>query len=153
MWPHKCNTNQNKGHDVPVCSALFNSSFNLVISGDDSSSVYVWKVDDGERVSRFQHAHGTSKITSMAFDAPQRRLLTAANDGTVRMWNFNNGQLLKEFQHTGDMQEVTQVLYVSDLGRNNGMKVWHGCRVWGDTMHEVTQGLRVSDLGRNRLSD
>ncbi len=44
-------------------------------------------------VDRFGKAHGTSKISCLAFDASERRLLTGANDGTVKMWNFNNGKV------------------------------------------------------------
>ncbi|CAN0563634.1 unnamed protein product, partial [Ectocarpus sp. 12 AP-2014] len=44
-------------------------------------------------INRFGKAHGTSKISCMAFDASERRLLTGANDGTVKLWNFNNGKV------------------------------------------------------------
>ena len=46
---------------------------------------------------RFVEAHGPGgRLSAMAFDASQRRLLTGGSDGVLRFWNANNGSVLRE---------------------------------------------------------
>ncbi len=46
---------------------------------------------------RFAEAHGPGgRLSAMAFDANQRRLLTGGSDGVLRFWNANNGSVLRE---------------------------------------------------------
>ena len=52
------------------------------------------------------------KLTAMAFDANQRRLLTATDGGTVAMWNFNSGAVLRRFRHREGGAEITAVAFV-----------------------------------------
>ena len=45
----------------------------------------------------FSDAHGSGgRLSAMAFDANQRRLLTGGSDGVLRFWNANNGSVLRE---------------------------------------------------------
>lgn len=76
-----------------------------------------WNIHTGVRESRFNNAHGGSKVTSIAFDANERRLLSAANDGLVKIWNFNNGSLLRTYTHDGELLEISKVFYVQDEKR------------------------------------
>ncbi|CAM9475514.1 unnamed protein product, partial [Discosporangium mesarthrocarpum] len=105
-----------RSHEAPVAAALINERFHQVVSGDAMSNIHVWSIDSGQLVFRFGNAHGTSKISSMCFDASERRLVTGANDGTVFMWNFSNGKVLREYSSqsrnsTGDSREISGVAY------------------------------------------
>jgi hypothetical protein len=46
--------------------------------------------------SRFERAHGDHAMTTMALDAPHRRLLTGSDNGVLKVWNFSSGDCLKE---------------------------------------------------------
>lgn len=76
-----------------------------------------WNIKTGQRESRFFNAHGCSKLTDIAFDSNDRRMLSAGNDGRVKMWNFNNGSMLREYRHSEELKEVTTVAYVLDEKR------------------------------------
>lgn len=57
-------------------------------------------------------------MTCIAFDANERRLLSAANDGLVKIWNFNNGSMLRMYTHDEEKpQEISRVFYVQDEKR------------------------------------
>lgn len=105
LWQMRVTNQQreSRSHPAAACCALYNANFKQIVSGDAQSNVHVWKAETGELTFKFAHAHGTAKITAMAFDASMRRLLTGGDDGTVHMWNFNNGQRLKNFNN--DMVE------------------------------------------------
>lgn len=47
-----------------------------VISGDESGTVCLWHVHTGAREGHFKRAHGDGRLTAMALDAQERRLLT-----------------------------------------------------------------------------
>mmetsp|Transcript_13415 Transcript_13415/g.44193 ORF Transcript_13415/g.44193 Transcript_13415/m.44193 type:complete len:870 (+) Transcript_13415:164-2773(+) len=147
VWPHVCTTKMYTGHEHALCGALYNNNFGLVVSGDDSGCVSVWRIEDGERAGRFSNAHAESKLTALAFDTSGRRLLTAANDGSVKMWNFNNGQLLKTFTHKEEMLEVTTVLYISEGARDVRMVIAAGWNrkviVWEDSEDTTISDYRV----------
>ncbi|CAM9600666.1 unnamed protein product, partial [Ascophyllum nodosum] len=55
-------------------------------------NVHVWMVETGQIAFRYVQAHGACRMSSMCFDASQRRLLTGANDGRVKLWNFSSGK-------------------------------------------------------------
>lgn len=71
---------------------IYNKTFHVVVSADEEGTVCVWNMDGGSRESKFIAFHGPdAKLTTVAFDGNQRRLLTAANSGSLKMWNFNSG--------------------------------------------------------------
>lgn len=76
--------------------ALYNKSFESVVSCDDGSFISVWDIENGKLMSKFGNAHKKNKITAACFDGSERRLVTAAADGTLKLWNFSNGQCLGE---------------------------------------------------------
>ena len=47
-----------------------------VISGDESGTVCLWHIHTGAREGHFKRAHGDGRLTAMALDAQERRLLT-----------------------------------------------------------------------------
>jgi len=101
-----------------ACCMLGNSIFQ-VVSGDEGGTIVLWNLADGRRAGGFSlHAapasaaggathgggatspsaagksggeHGGERLTAMAFDAAQRRLLTATDAGGLRAYNFNSG--------------------------------------------------------------
>ena len=99
-----------------------------VVSGDEGGTICMWNLQSGRREGGFQlwatpsHGGGTAtgaapvaqpKLTAMAFDANQRRLLTASDAGAVRCYNFNSGAVLREFVAAkGDRRELTAVAFV-----------------------------------------
>ena len=66
-----------------------------VASGDDSGMICLWDLHTGQREGHFTNAHGTSRLTALAFDFNQRRLLTGGADGRSCMFNLNSGSLLQ----------------------------------------------------------
>ncbi|EFJ43836.1 hypothetical protein VOLCADRAFT_96020 [Volvox carteri f. nagariensis] len=51
-------------------------------------------VPTGKLRYRFLQCHGDKRITSLAFDAAKRRLITGAEDGDCKIWNFSSGACL-----------------------------------------------------------
>lgn len=103
-----------------------------VVSGDEGGTICMWNVQTGQREGGFSlHAMPAAagggggpgspagdklgpvaqpKLTAMAFDSNQRRLLTALDAGAVRVYNFNSGAILREF--TSREKELTAVACV-----------------------------------------
>jgi WD40 repeat protein len=53
----------------------------------------------------YSEAHGPGgRLSAMAFDANQRRLLTGGSDGMLRFWNANNGSVLREVSDTNAIE-------------------------------------------------
>ena len=98
-WRQAVRTREDQGHEYPVVGSLYNCEFDVAVSADEDGNIHVWNVDTGHRDERFTDAHPGSRLSALAFDVRERRLLTGASDGSVRMWNHNNGQLLKEMFH------------------------------------------------------
>jgi WD40 repeat protein len=86
-------------HNKSICAALYNGSFNLVVSGCHESVISVWNIDTGENIIKFSNCHGNMEITAMKFDSEGRRLITGGRDGSIKMWNFNNGACLCVLKH------------------------------------------------------
>ncbi|XP_071492952.1 cilia- and flagella-associated protein 337-like [Diadema antillarum] len=76
-------------HDKPVSMAIYNSTFNQVVSACHGSTVIVWMLDSGQKVKQFLNCHGNAEITCLAFDHNETRIFTGSSDGTVKMWDFN----------------------------------------------------------------
>lgn len=112
QWPLRAREESGgNAHMHPVSCALFNPDWNEAVSGDFGPVVCVWDVLTGEMRFKFARAHGTAKITSMAFDSMRRRLITGSSNGELKMWNYSNGSCLKELLGNGDA-EVTGIRYV-----------------------------------------
>ncbi|KAM9120871.1 EF-hand calcium-binding domain-containing protein 8 isoform 2-T2 [Pangshura tecta] len=100
-------------HDQPLCTALYNRNFKQVVSGCHRGMVRVWDIMTGQKMMQFMTSEGKhTEITAMAFDGPERRLITALKDGTIKFWNFNNGACLLEIPHL-DKTEISGILYIN----------------------------------------
>lgn len=99
-----------KSHLKPLCGALYNDLFMVVVSCCHGSVVNVWDVHTGEKVIMFKHdVHEGQEITAMSFDSTKRRLITGSRNGTTKIWNFHNGACLRELGPTDD-GEITGIL-------------------------------------------
>ncbi|XP_074867987.1 EF-hand calcium-binding domain-containing protein 8 [Carettochelys insculpta] len=100
-------------HEQPLCTALYNRNFKQVVSGCHQGMVRVWDIMTGQKMMQFMTSEGKHpEITAMAFDGPERRLITALKDGMIKFWNFNNGTCLLEVPHL-DKTEVSGILYIN----------------------------------------
>ncbi|XP_013414484.2 WD repeat-containing protein 49-like [Lingula anatina] len=76
-------------HEKPICSVIYNSLYNQVISSCQAGTVVVWMIDTGQKVKQFTNTHGTNEVTALALDQSETRLYTGSTDGTVKIWDFN----------------------------------------------------------------
>ncbi|KAJ8313468.1 hypothetical protein KUTeg_008979, partial [Tegillarca granosa] len=76
-------------HDKPVLAAIYNQTFNQVISVCQSGTIIVWMIDTGQKVKQFNHTHGSSEVTCLAQDAQETKFFTGSTDGTVKIWDYN----------------------------------------------------------------
>ena len=95
-WLFKTQEEIKTSHEHPISVAIYNKTFENVVSCDDGSFISVWDIENGELLSKFGEVHGTQKITAAEFDATGRRIITAGADGSVKIWNFSNGQCLAQ---------------------------------------------------------
>lgn len=79
-------------HEMPLCGALYHSVFKQIISVCQNGVITVWDVLTGKALVEFSVSQDKHVgRTAMAFDGPQRRLITISQDGKLRLWNFNSG--------------------------------------------------------------
>lgn len=79
-------------HERPLCGILYHSIFKQIISVCQDGVATVWDVLTGKAVVEFSISPETPMgRTAIAFDGPQRRLITVSQDGKLRLWNFNSG--------------------------------------------------------------
>ncbi|XP_067338976.1 WD repeat-containing protein on Y chromosome-like [Channa argus] len=101
-------------HDKPLCSALYHSTFEQVVSVCQNGVVSVWDILTGRIVMQFNVTpEQRVGITAMSFDEAKRRLITVSDDGKVRLWNFNNATELAALPVTVP-KEVTAIVCVKN---------------------------------------
>ena len=91
-----------------------------VISGDESGGICMWNIHTGAREGHFKRCHGAGRLTAMALDAQERRLLTGSDNGELKMWN-NSGSQLREFVHHEEHMEYSALLFVHDADRQSSL--------------------------------
>ena len=99
LWPIVKTSTDSVGttHSAPIAGAMYNKTFDQVITGALDGSIDVWDYSTGNIVFKFDKAHNMAKMTCMCLDFNQRRLVTGADDGSCKIWNFSNGQCLQRF--------------------------------------------------------
>ncbi|XP_075872205.1 WD repeat-containing protein on Y chromosome-like [Nelusetta ayraudi] len=101
-------------HEYPLCGTLYHAAFKQAVSICLNGMVKVWDVRTGECVIEFRVTPAEYVgPTAMAFDGPQRRLITISQDGKFRLWNFNSGTKL-EVLPLSVHKEVTCILCIDD---------------------------------------
>jgi hypothetical protein len=63
VWSHKLVAQDRTGHMESVKSALYNATFDVVVSADEAGTVCVWNIAKGTREGRFTKAHGDAKVS------------------------------------------------------------------------------------------
>ncbi|XP_067941731.1 cilia- and flagella-associated protein 337-like [Watersipora subatra] len=76
-------------HDKPVTAAIYNSTYNQVVSVDQGGTMAFWVLDTGQRVKSNSDIHPDAEVTALAQDASGTMLYTGATDGTIKVWDFN----------------------------------------------------------------
>ncbi|ELU05069.1 hypothetical protein CAPTEDRAFT_229382 [Capitella teleta] len=82
-------TDRVMSHEKPVVAALYNATYNQVVSACQGGTIIMWMADTGQKVKQFTQAHGNSEVTTLAQDHSQTRIYTGSTDGTVKIWDFN----------------------------------------------------------------
>ena len=124
QWQFKTQEEIKTSHEYPVSVALYNTSFESVVSWDDGSFIAVWDIENGKLMSKFGNAHGKGiKITSACFDGSQRRLVSSGSDGSIKIWNFSNGQEISKCETqdiiAANQREVTNLCFVADSNNSS----------------------------------
>lgn len=97
-------------HDSLLCGLLYHSTYKQVVSACINGTVAVWAITTGELVMEFKVTlDHFRRLTAIAFDGPQRRLITA--DRKLRLWNFNNSAQLRVLS-VAIPNEVTSIVCV-----------------------------------------
>ncbi|XP_074661966.1 cilia- and flagella-associated protein 337-like isoform X2 [Tubulanus polymorphus] len=97
-------------HEKPVVAALYNSTYNQVVSVCQGGTVTVWMADTGQKVKQFSGTHGNAEVTYLTQDHSETRIYTASTDGTVKIWDFN-GHCYQTLECAGgDPCELGQVI-------------------------------------------
>ncbi len=68
LWLFKTQEEIKTSHEYPVSIALFNKTFEAVVSCDDGSFIALWDIENGKLMSKFGNSHNKSKITAACFD-------------------------------------------------------------------------------------
>ncbi|XP_021372287.1 WD repeat-containing protein 49-like isoform X3 [Mizuhopecten yessoensis] len=97
-------------HDKPVISAIYNTTYNQVVSVCQSGTLIIWMIDTGQKVKQFSSAHGNAEVTCLSQDPTGTKLFTGSTDGTVKMWDFNGHNSHSLECAGGQPADVGQVL-------------------------------------------
>ena len=62
VWVHKLVAQDRTGHMDSVRGALYNATFDVIVSADEGGTVCVWSLATGAREGRFNKAHGDAKV-------------------------------------------------------------------------------------------
>uniref|UniRef100_A0A8D2L2L8 WD repeat-containing protein on Y chromosome n=1 Tax=Varanus komodoensis TaxID=61221 RepID=A0A8D2L2L8_VARKO len=92
---------------------VFPAASPQAVSGCYSGIISVWDIMTGQKMMEFfTSRENPVEITAMAFDTPERRLITALKNESIKLWNFNNGACLMELPFEG-RNEISCILYLN----------------------------------------
>ncbi|CAG12272.1 unnamed protein product [Tetraodon nigroviridis] len=107
-------------HDSLLCGLLYHSTYKQVVSACINGTVAVWDFTSGKLVMEFKvTSDHFRRLTAIAFDGPQRRLITA--DRKLRLWNFNNGAQLKVLSVTIPNEMDSNIIYNLDINGDDNI--------------------------------
>lgn len=143
-------------HDSLLCGLLYHSTYKQVVSACINGTVAVWDITTGKLVMEFKVTlDHFRRLTAIAFDGPQRRLITA--DRKLRLWNFNNGAQLKVLP-VAIPNEVTSIVcirnrvFVSQMGSN----IIYNLDINGDDNifleNPYAHGISSININKNKLA-
>lgn len=100
-------------HEASILCSVYSQVLNYVATGDQSSCLTIWNIENGNQVSKIEQAHKTHELTAMCLDKSERRVFTGARDGSIKLWSMINGQYLQTYL-SYDKNEITSLLYLND---------------------------------------
>jgi WD40 repeat protein len=78
-------------HDNPVTSIAFNPQGDLMATGSEDGTVWIWQVNSlsGAYTPIVRLPDHTKQVTSVTFSADGKRLASIAADNNVRIWDMS----------------------------------------------------------------
>jgi katanin p80 WD40 repeat-containing subunit B1 len=111
-----------------VCAAFGTQrSRELVACGGQDTAVHVFPFADSTRLAMLP-GH-TSRVTAVAFDKDQRRVLAGSDGGSIRLWDLDTEQGIRSFG-TGHRTTVTAVTYhafgefIASASEDTHLRIW-----------------------------
>lgn len=100
-------------HVSEILITLYNSTFDLMLTGDKNALISLWNVKTGAQQFKFycepvQETFGPPLLAAASFDISHRRLMIGWNQGSVQIYNFSNGTILRNLA-TDSTTKVTAV--------------------------------------------
>lgn len=89
--------------DTAILSAKFSPDNKIIITGDYSKQVRLWRVADGKLLREFEQPE---LVYGVDFSPDGQMIAAASLDGKVRLWRVSDGKLLKVFHHRDRVQDV-----------------------------------------------
>ncbi|MBD2114951.1 MULTISPECIES: NB-ARC domain-containing protein [Cyanophyceae] len=81
---------------APVLSLAFSFNGHLLVIGDESGEVNLWRIANSQKLYTFK---GHRKLVrSVAFSPNDRMLASGSYDGSIKLWNPENFQLIKTLE-------------------------------------------------------
>ncbi|MDJ0796280.1 MAG: tetratricopeptide repeat protein [Calothrix sp. MO_167.B12] len=121
-----------EGHNNTVTSVNFSPNGEMVVSGDASGMVIIWR-KNGEEIARFQ-AHD-KKITSLSFSPDNQTVLSGSEGKTLTRWNLK-GEEIVTFK--GNEEEITSFSFSPD-----GQKIASGSKDGNIKLWNVKNGKEI----------
>ncbi|CUG92676.1 katanin, putative [Bodo saltans] len=111
-----------------VCAAFGTQrSRELVACGGQDGAVHVFPFADSNRLAMLP-GH-TTRVTAVAFDKEQRRVLGGSDGGSIRLWDLDTEQGIRSFG-TGHRTTVTAVTYhafgefIASASEDTHLRIW-----------------------------
>jgi WD40 repeat protein len=86
-----------RGHRGSIWASVFTDDDRLLITGDDSGTIYLWDVASGRLEEKLEQAH-QGAVKHLACKGSS--LLSCSEDGTARLWNLDEKVLRFTFPHS-----------------------------------------------------
>lgn len=107
----------------------FNANGKLLASADDSGTIIIWDIANGDEVFRFDGSG--SAVNGLAFSSSDEWLLASSGqDGMLRLWNIKDGVVILELNAVNTVN-TTEIEFSPDgyylaIGSSDGT-----IRLWG----------------------
>jgi WD40 repeat protein len=158
-------TDRPEVHDVIAASEASANTFASTISSP--SGEYVLNQAEGNllvlsqvgettsSIFNSQMRHGERPISSIAFSADERLIVTAADDGQIRVWDARTGVLIYRFDHSQDGFATALAadfsadgFHVISWRENDDVRIWNVNFPDGDMIQAACRRLPFQDGAR-----
>ena len=108
------NNEKPTSHLWPFTCMSYNDKANHIAVGAKDSTVLIWEVETGAKVTVLSSVHDREEISSLKFDYSHKRLITGSRNGQMKIWAYQTGQELTNLLPIGDA-EITGILPIGEL--------------------------------------